>query len=63
MRKRGKGGVLPWNLVRTTSRGWRAATVANPATAPAAAFSHFQLWTSNAGIDTGERGGGIGNRS
>ena len=32
--------LIPWNLVRTTSRGCMAATVANPATAPAVAFSH-----------------------
>lgn len=33
----------PWNLVRTTSRGCVAATVAKPATAPAIAFSHCQF--------------------
>lgn len=32
--------IGPWNLVRTTSRGCIAATVPNPATAPAVAFSH-----------------------
>ncbi|RLN17503.1 hypothetical protein C2845_PM02G04380 [Panicum miliaceum] len=49
-----RGEGLPWKRVRTTSSGWRAATVANPAAAPAAAFSHVHA--SAAG---GEVPGGI----
>lgn len=37
--------MRPWNLVRTTSSGCIAATVVNPATAPAVAFSHCQCAT------------------
>ena len=52
---------LPWKRVRTTSSGWRAATVANPAAAPAAAFSHVHASASAA---AGEVPGGIsGERS
>lgn len=51
-----KGGGVPWNRVRTTSSGWRAAVVANPAIAPAEKFSHLHFCASSgAGIDTGKR--------
>jgi len=40
---------LTWKRVRTTSSGWRAATVVNPAAAPAAAFSHVNA--SAAGVE------------
>ena len=44
-----RGEGLPWKRVRTTSSGWRAATVVNPAAAPAAAFSHVNA--STAGVE------------
>lgn len=55
------GGGLPWKRVRTTSSGWKVATVAKPAVAPAPAFSQVHASVDGGGVPggiSGERCGG-----